>query len=106
MSGPIELHGDLSIDPAREAEALHYFTTTFRPTASKYEGYLGVRLLKLSAALSGSAPPKVNYRFSISFSSEAQRQAWVASDDHQQVYGKLSTYLTTQDISFLLFDIV
>ena len=106
MSGPIELHGDLHIDPAREAEAIHYFKTVYRPTASRFEGYLDVRLLKLTAALTGSAPPRVNYRFSISFSSEALRQAWVASDDHQEVWGRLDTYLTTHDVSFLLFDVV
>lgn len=106
MSDPIELHGDLLIDPAREAEAIEYFETVYRPTASRFDGYLDVRLLKLTAAVTGSAPPGVNYRFSISFNSEALRQAWVASDDHQKVWGTLDTYLTRRDVSFLLFAVV
>ena len=106
MSGRIELHGDLHVDPAREAEAIDYFVTVYRPTASKFEGYLDVHLLKLTGAVTGSAPPGVNDRFSIAFSSEALRQAWVASDDHQKVWGTLDTYLTRHDVSFLLFTFV
>jgi hypothetical protein len=80
MSRPIQLHADLVIDPKREAEAVHYFETVYRPTAMRFEGYMDLRLLKLTAALVGAAPARVNYRFSIAFTSEALRQRWVASD--------------------------
>ena len=46
MSRPIQVHGDLAIDPAREAEAIHYFETVYRPTA-QFEGYIDLQLLKL-----------------------------------------------------------
>jgi hypothetical protein len=82
MSPPIQLHADLAIDPAREGEAIRYFETVYRPTAGKFEGYIDLRLLKLQAALVGAAPAGINYRFSITFTSEALRQKWVASEPH------------------------
>jgi hypothetical protein len=106
MSRPIQLHADLSIDPAREAEAIEYFETVYRPTASGFEGYLDLQLLKLQGALEGSAPAGVNYRFSITFTSETLRQKWVASAPHQEVWGKLETFVTTRKYDFLLFDVI
>jgi hypothetical protein len=106
MSRPIQLHADLAIDAAREADAIHYFETVYRPTASRFEGYVDLQLLKLQAALVGSAPAGINYRFSITFTSEALRQKWVASDPHQDVWGTLETFLTKRDYDFLLFQII
>jgi len=106
MSRPIQLHADLAIDPEREAEAIHYFETVYRPTAMRFEGYVDLRLLKLTAALVGSAPVGVNYRFSIAFTSEALRQKWVASDAHTQVWGHLETFLTSHAYDFLLFEVI
>ena len=37
---PIQLHVDLSVDPAREKEMLKNFETIFRPAASKQPGYI------------------------------------------------------------------
>ena len=90
MSRPIQLHADLAIDPEREAEAIHYFETVYRPTA----------------ALVGSAAAGVNYRFSIAFTSEALRQKWVASDAHTEVWGHLETFLTSHEYDFLLFEVI
>lgn len=106
MSQPIQLHADLAIDPAREAEAIHYFDTVYRPTASRFEGYIDLHLLRLRAALVGSAPAGVNYRFSITFASEDLRLKWVASDPHQEVWGTLETFLTRHDYDFLLFELI
>lgn len=106
MSRPIQLHADLAIDPAREAEAIRYFETVYRPTASRFEGYLDLRLLKLTATLVGTAPPGVNYRFLIAFTTEVLRQKWVASDAHQDVWGRFETFLTSHDYDFLLFDVI
>lgn len=106
MSRPIQLHADLAIDPEREAEAIHYFETVYRPTAMRFEGYVDLRLLKLTATLVGSAPAGVNYRFSIAFTSEALRQHWVASDAHTEVWGHLETFLTSHDYDFLLFEVI
>ena len=106
MTAPIQLHADLAIDPGREAEAVRYFETVYRPTASRFEGYIDLRLLKLRAALVGSAPAGTNYRFSIMFTSEELRQKWVASDAHQDVWGTLETFLTKRDYNFLLFEVI
>jgi hypothetical protein len=106
MSHPIQLHADLAIDPAREAEALRHFEDAYRPTASRFEGYIDLRLLKLQAAVAGSAPPGINYRFSITFTSEALRQKWVASEAHQQVWGTLETFVTKREYDFLLFEVI
>jgi len=106
MSRRIQLHADLAIDPAREAEAIHYFETMYRPTASRFEGYVDLYLLKLEAALAGSPPTGINYRFSITFTSEALRQQWVASAPHQEVWGRLETFLTRREYDFLLFEVI
>jgi hypothetical protein len=104
MTYPIQVHGDLAIDPAREAEALHYFETVYRPTAKGFEGYLDLHLLKLEGAVMGTAPAGVNYRFSITFQSEALRQRWATSAEHAQVWGVLDSYLTKHEVDFLLFE--
>ena len=106
MSRPIQLHADLALDPEREAEAVHYFETVYRPTASRFAGYLDLRLLKLTGPVVGPAPPGVNYRFSITFVSDALRRQWVASDAHQEVWSRLETFLTKHEYNFLLFDVI
>jgi hypothetical protein len=106
LTRPIQLHADLALDPAREAEAVRYFETVYRPTASRFEGYLDLRLLKLQSALVGSAPAGINYRFSITFTSEDLRLKWVASPPHQQVWGTLETFLVTHEYDFLLFEVI
>ena len=72
----------------------------------RFEGYIDLQLLKLQAALVGTAPAGINYRFSITFTSEALRQKWVASDAHQDVWGTLETFLTKREYDFLLFDVI
>jgi hypothetical protein len=106
MPRPIQLHADLAVDPDREADAVRYFETTYRPTASRFDGYVDLRLLKLQAALVGSAPAGVNYRFSITFTSEDLRLKWVSSDAHQEVWGTLETFLTRREYDFLLFEVI
>ena len=106
MSRSIQLHADLAVDPAREAEAVRYFETVYRPTAKQFEGYVDLQLLKLQGALVGSAPAGINYRFSITFTSEALRLKWVASDAHQEVWGTLETFLARHEYDFLLFDVI
>jgi hypothetical protein len=106
MSRPIQLHADLAIDPAQEAQALHYFEAVYRPTAKQFEGYIDLRLLKLTAALVGTAPAGINYRFSITFTNEELRLKWVASDAHTDVWGRLESFLTRHDYDFLLFDVI
>lgn len=101
---PIQLHVDLSVDPAREKEMLKNFETIFRPAASKQSGYIDVKLLKLRAAVMGKAPAGINYRFELTFQSEELRQKWVATDVHQKVWPTIENTLLTKNYNVLLFD--
>jgi hypothetical protein len=104
-SRPIQLHVDLSVDPAKEKEMLKNFKTIFRPAASKQPGYIDVKMLKLRSTLMGKAPAGVNYRFALTFQSEELRQKWVASDTHQKVWPTIEDTLSTKDYTVMLFDV-
>ena len=41
---PIVLYVDLSVDPAKEQEMLHNFHTIFKPVATKFPGYVDVKM--------------------------------------------------------------
>jgi hypothetical protein len=101
---PIQLHVDLSVEPAREQEMLHNFHTIFRPAASKQPGFVDVKMLKLRSALAGTAPTGANYRFELTFASEDQRKVWVATATHQQVWPTIEKTLTTKTYTVLLYD--
>ena len=103
---PIQLHVDLSVDPAKEKEMLRNFETVFRPAASKQPGYIDVKMLKLRSAVMGTAPTGCNYRFALTFQSEELRQKWIASDVHQKVWPTIENTLTTKSYTVLLFDTV
>jgi hypothetical protein len=102
----IQLHGDLSIDRAREDEMVRYFETVYRPAAMTFEGYVDLRLLKLSSVPMGTAPAGLDYRFSITFQSEELRLKWVASDVHATVWGTIEKYFSTKNYTFLLFEVI
>ena len=102
---PIQLHVDLNVDPAKEKEMLHNFHTIFKPAAAKQPGYIDVKMEKLRTALMGGAPDGVNYRFVLSFQSEEQRKAWVATDTHQKVWPTIENTLKSKDYRVLLFDV-
>ena len=102
---PIQLHVDLTVDPAKEKEMLKNFETIFRPAASKQPGYIDVKMLKLRTTLMGKAPAGVNYRFALTFQSEELRQKWVASAVHQKVWPTIENLLSTKDYTVMLFDV-
>jgi hypothetical protein len=102
--GRIQLHVDLSVDPAREKEMLKNFHETFRPAASKQPGYIDVQMLKLHSALMGKGPADANYRFVLTFESEPLRQKWVASDVHQKVWPTIENTLKHKNYTVLLYD--
>jgi hypothetical protein len=106
LTRPVQLHCDLAVDPAKEAEMVRYFETVYRPTAMKFQGYIDLRILKLQSVLLGKAPPGVNYRFSITYETEALRQKWIGSDEHQVVWPTLQSFLTSTDLDFLLFEVI
>ena len=101
---PIQLHVDLSVDPAKEQEMLHNFKTIFRPAASKQPGYIDVQMLKLRSAVQGKAPEAGNYRFVLTFVSEELRQKWIASATHQKVWPTIENTLTSKNYTVLLYD--
>ncbi len=102
---PIQLHVDLAVDPAKEKEMLHNFKTIFRPEAVKHPGYIDVKLLKLRSTLQGNAPAGVNYRFCLTYQSEALRQKWVASSEHKKVWPTIENTLASKNYTVLLFDV-
>ncbi len=106
MSRRVQLHIDLVIEPARAAEAEHYFETVYRPAAAQFEGYVDLQLLRLQTVLGGRAPAGMNYRFSITYESEDLRMAWVRSDVHQDVWPTLQTFTTSDQFDLLLFDVI
>jgi hypothetical protein len=102
---PIQLHVDMSVDPAKEKAMLHNFETIFRPAASKFAGYIDVKIVKLRSALMGTAPVGLNYRFVLTYQSEEMRQKWVASEVHQKVWPTIENTLTSKNYTVLLFDL-
>jgi hypothetical protein len=101
----IQLHVDLAVDPAKEAEILRHFTTVFRPAAAKFSGYIDVRMLKLRSTLMGSAPAGLTYRFSITYQNEELRQKWVTSDIHTDVWAPMEKTLSSPNYTVMLFDV-
>ncbi|SRR5258708_5391219 len=101
---PIQLHVDLSVDPAREREMLHNFHTIFRPAASKQPGFVDVKMLKLRSTLAGAGPTGANYRFELTFASEEQRKSWVATSTHQEVWPTIEKTLASKTYTVLLYD--
>jgi hypothetical protein len=102
---PIQLHVDLSVDPAKEKEMLKNFETIFRPAAAKFAGYIDVKMLKLRSTIMGSAPAGVNYRFVLLFQSEELRLKWVNSPTHQKVWPTIENTLKSKNYTVLLFDV-
>jgi len=83
---------------------LHNFHNIFRPAATKQPGFLDVKMLKLRSALAGTAPAGANYRFELTFASEGQRQAWVATPTHQRVWPTIEKTLASKNYTILLYD--
>jgi hypothetical protein len=102
---PIQLHADLAVDPAKEKEMLRFFAEKFRPAAAQQPGYIDMRMLKLKSTLRGVAPPGANYQFVLTFSSDALRQKWIATDTHNQLWPILEGMLTDKNYSRLLYEV-
>lgn len=106
MGRYVQLHCDFSVDSRKEAEMVRYFETVYRPAAAKFEGYVDLHILKLQAVLLGEAPNGMNYRFSITYTSEELRQRWIQSDVHQVVWPRLQSFLVSTNFDFLLFQVI
>ncbi|MFL6448320.1 MAG: hypothetical protein ACJ746_11605 [Bryobacteraceae bacterium] len=73
-SKSIQLHVDLSVDPAKEKQMLDIFHRQFGPAAAKQPGFIDAKMLKLRKALQGSAPSGANYRFVLQFQTEERKR--------------------------------
>lgn len=102
---PIQLHCDLDVDPAKEKEMLANYKKTFQPAIRKQPGFVDVKLLKLRSAVAGKAPENGSYRLLISFQTEDQRKAWVATDLHQKVWPTIESNLKGAKFNAILYDI-
>lgn len=104
MAEPIQLHVDLEVDPAKEADLVKTFKSVFKPTISKQPGFVDVKLMKLRSVPVGT-PPATKWRLLISFTTEELRLKWVATDDHQRVWPQMEKNLTGKKFSAALYDL-
>lgn len=101
----IVLYCDLAVDPAREAQMLRYFHTTFKPAASKFKGFIDLKILKLEKLVQGAPPPpSINYRFQLTYESLALQQVWVNSPTHVKLWPGMAATLKDQNFQVLVFD--
>jgi hypothetical protein len=100
----IQVHVDLSVDPAKENQMLRDFEKDFKPAAAQFAGFMDVKIVKFRKAFVGRAPEGINYRFVLRYETEELRQKWIASDIHQKVWGLVEQTLRTQNYDVLLFD--
>lgn len=91
---PIQLQCDLEVAPGQEQQMVAAFHNTFEPVIRKQPGFVDVKLLKLRHAVVGEPPTKATYKLLISFETEEQRLAWVATADHQRVWPAVEKHLT------------
>jgi heme-degrading monooxygenase HmoA len=102
---PIQLHADLAVDPAKEQQMLTFFEQQFHPAASRQPGFIDMRLLKLKSVMRGTPPPGTNYQFVLTFATEAQRQQWVATALHKQLWPTMESFLTDKNYSRLMYEV-
>jgi len=97
----IQLHVDLDVDSMLEQQLLGAYRDTFTPAIRRQPGFVDVRLLRLR-----SPDRAFNYRLLISFESEEQRKAWVASGLHQEVWPAIERTLKGEKYASSLYDII
>jgi heme-degrading monooxygenase HmoA len=100
----IQLHVDMSVDPAKEKELKKNFKETFKPAMSKQPGFLHVYMLKLREAKAGKAPEGSNYRLVIHFKTEEDRLNWVKTDIHQKVWPTIEGTFKVKSYTAILYD--
>lgn len=103
---PIVLYCDLAVDPAREQEMLDAFHNHFKPAAESFRGrgYIDLKMVKLTKIIQGGPAPAagINYRFQLTYESEAQRQVWIKSDVHEKNWPLIENTVTNKDYLVLL----
>jgi heme-degrading monooxygenase HmoA len=78
------LHVELQVKEGAAEALVADYRSTFRPAISRQEGFRAARLLRPV-----DAPA---YRLVIEFAEERQRERWVASDLHQQVWPRIEAH--------------
>jgi hypothetical protein len=63
-----------------------------------------VKIMKLRSAPTGGAPSGANYRFELTVAREQQRQSWMATTAHRQVWPTIETTLVSNSRSVLLYE--
>lgn len=100
----IQLHVDMSVDPAKEKDLKKNFKEVFKPAMSKQPGFLHVYMLKLREAKAGKAPEGANYRLVINFKTEQDRLNWVKTDIHQKVWPTIEGTFKVKSYTAILYD--
>jgi hypothetical protein len=105
---PIVLYCDLAIDPKREQEMLDAYHNHFKPIAQKHRGYIDLKMLKLLKVIQGGPAPasSINYRFQLTYESEALRQQWIASADHAKYWPMIENTVADKGYLVLLTEAV
>jgi hypothetical protein len=107
---PIVLYCDLAVDPAREQEMLDAFHRHFKPAAESFmgRGFIDLKMLKLRTVIQGDPAPAngINYRFQLTYQSEAQRQVWIKSAVHAKNWPLIENTVLNKDYLVLLTDSV
>lgn len=107
---PIVLYCDLAVDPAREREMLDAFHRHFLPAAQSFRGrgFIDLKMVKLRAVIQGRPAPAagINYRFQLTYESEAQRQVWIKSAIHERNWPLIEDTVLNKDYLVLLTEAV
>ena len=77
------------VSKERAAEFEKMFAETYVPALRAQEGYIRSNLLRVSDEVSekiGAAPTEFNYQMQLVFDTEANREKWVASEEHQEAW--------------------
>jgi heme-degrading monooxygenase HmoA len=81
----------------KEKELENAYLNFFRPAIKKQEGYKNIVMLKDDSQMR-------TYELNLFFETEALRQKWVASDDHQAAWPKIAACCS--NASWYLFTVI
>ena len=105
-ANPIQLHIELEVDPAKQAELTANFRNHFRPAIRKQPGFLDVKLLKMRKLMTDKLDGNWNYKLVLTFQTEEQRLAWASTADHEKAWPTIAGTLAGRKIRVILYDVV
>lgn len=89
IDGPMELHIWLTAKDGQSAALEETFAKVFYPAVSSMPGFRSALLMR--------KPATDRYTVRLSFDTEEQRMAWVASAKHQRAWPALSSHAAETD---------